>query len=107
MVPVQVKESAGSESRERVYVSATDTHEMSGSKGTANFVSGTLLAPSAAAQPTTWRQQELHGAWLDACVTAQAAAALNTAWVVGTWPTAVTGLGGVRAGHEVCEGLAA
>jgi hypothetical protein len=35
----QVKESAGSESRERVYVSSTDEHDLSGSKGTANFVS--------------------------------------------------------------------
>jgi hypothetical protein len=35
---VQVKESAGSETRERVHVTAAETHEMSGSKGTANFV---------------------------------------------------------------------
>lgn len=37
--PTQVKESAGSESRERVYVSSTDEHDLSGSKGKANFVS--------------------------------------------------------------------
>ena len=47
---VQVKESAGSESRERVYVSSTDQHEMSGSKGTANFVSFT---PSLPVPPST------------------------------------------------------
>lgn len=34
----QVKESAGAETRERVYVSATDEHELSGSRGSANFV---------------------------------------------------------------------
>lgn len=34
----QVKESAGSETRERVHVTAAETHDMSGSKGTANFV---------------------------------------------------------------------
>jgi hypothetical protein len=35
---VQVKESAGSETRERVHVTAAESHDMSGSKGTANFV---------------------------------------------------------------------
>jgi hypothetical protein len=35
---MQVKESAGSDTRERVHVTAAETHEMSGSKGTANFV---------------------------------------------------------------------
>jgi hypothetical protein len=37
-VTAQVKESAGSETRERVHVTAAETHDMSGSKGTANFV---------------------------------------------------------------------
>eukprot|EP00882_Tetradesmus_deserticola_P007366 GHRQ01007760.1.p2 GENE.GHRQ01007760.1~~GHRQ01007760.1.p2 ORF type:complete len:163 (+),score=60.18 GHRQ01007760.1:249-737(+) len=35
---IDVKESAGSETRERVHVTAAETHDMSGSKGTANFV---------------------------------------------------------------------
>jgi hypothetical protein len=35
---VQVRESAGAEVRERVYVTAAEEHELSGSKGTANFV---------------------------------------------------------------------
>ncbi|KIZ05665.1 hypothetical protein MNEG_2291 [Monoraphidium neglectum] len=35
---IDVKESAGSEQRDGVYVTANDTHELSGSKGTANFV---------------------------------------------------------------------
>jgi hypothetical protein len=33
---IDVKESAGSEQRDGVYVTANDTHELSGSKGTAN-----------------------------------------------------------------------
>lgn len=44
LLDVQVKESAGSESRERVYVSAAEEHDLSGSKGTANFVSVLLTA---------------------------------------------------------------
>lgn len=34
---MQVKESAGSETREGVRVSAAEEHELSGSKGTAHF----------------------------------------------------------------------
>ncbi|KAI8465861.1 MAG: hypothetical protein J3K34DRAFT_435695 [Monoraphidium minutum] len=35
---IDVKESAGSEQRDGVYVTANDTHELNGSKGNANFV---------------------------------------------------------------------
>lgn len=35
---IDVQESAGSERRDGVYVTATDSHELAGSKGTANFV---------------------------------------------------------------------
>jgi hypothetical protein len=34
----QVKEAAGAEERERVYVTASEVMDLSGSKGTANFV---------------------------------------------------------------------
>lgn len=64
----QVKESAGSETRERVYVTAAETHDLSGSKGSANFVSREVLwlpavdsAAAAAAQThTAAKEQQTH-----------------------------------------------
>eukprot|EP00879_Flechtneria_rotunda_P010158 GHRR01010619.1.p1 GENE.GHRR01010619.1~~GHRR01010619.1.p1 ORF type:complete len:164 (+),score=32.79 GHRR01010619.1:95-586(+) len=35
---IDVKESAGSETRDRVYVTAAEEHDLAGSKGTANFI---------------------------------------------------------------------
>ena len=45
---MQVQESAGAETRNGVYVTAAEAHELNGSKGTANFVMVSVCAGQAA-----------------------------------------------------------